>query len=506
MTFFTVANLGTLPLKIYEKLFIFFPPFRMFRHFYGKFAQPFTFFYAIVLYLALLSIENHLRSIGKAAFLKIFSYFLILLTLFNGIPLLTGKITNSNVPGSSTEYGNVSIPMKVPEDYLKSIRALSEIEKDAKIISFPFTMESYQVIAGENGGAYFGPSSIAMLSGKSDFNGFASFYNIKLPKTFYTLFLEESLEKMQRFMGMLNVGYIFHNSDDFLYTRFPSSPWGDFKKLFPTQATITDTILKMEGKKVYDFGNYDIYSMDRYYLPHIYTPEKIIVSNQDLFDFYKGHNFSQDPVRLGLFLKEPYPRELGENTKGEIAVTIKDMPAITFRKVNTTKYIVTVRNATQPYILSLSDQYNKDWLVYLNRPVDQIKEDHIQSRSHRLVGQYFNKIVGRFLPNNRNPEIIASYFDGQVSENIHANIFLEPDTFQTWGLKPLLTREDHFQINGYANSWYITPSDVDNQRNYELVIEFEGHRLFYIAAFVSFGTVLILCIFIVFSYVREYRR
>jgi len=62
--------------------------------------------------------------------------------------------------------------------------------------------------------------------------------------------------------------------------------------------------------------------------------------------------------------------------------------------------------------------------------------------------------------------------------------FLEPATFETWGLKPIAD-DRHYLVNGYANSWHITPEDAGGAEDYELVVEFWPQRLFYLGLFIS---------------------
>ncbi|MBN1263533.1 MAG: hypothetical protein JW991_04210, partial [Candidatus Pacebacteria bacterium] len=53
-----------------------------------------------------------------------------------------------------------------------------------------------------------------------------------------------------------------------------------------------------------------------------------------------------------------------------------------------------------------------------------------------------------------------------------------------WG-KKIIADDRHWQVNGFANSWYVTPQDVAGEPDYELSIEFEAQRLFYQGLMVS---------------------
>jgi len=155
-------------------------------------------------------------------------------------------------------------------------------------------------------------------------------------------------------------------------------------------------------------------------------------------------------------------------------------PSITFVKVNPTKYRVKIEGAKEPYALVFSESFHKGWEAYVS---DQQLVDSSQ--------QY--------------EDIVASYFDGEIEEGEHRNTFLEKATFETWGKKPI-AEDRHSLVNGYANSWYITPEDSSGREDYELIIEFWPQRLFYIGLAVS-GLALIGCLgYLGYDFVEKRRR
>lgn len=167
----------------------------------------------------------------------------------------------------------------------------------------------------------------------------------------------------------------------------------------------------------------------------------------------------------------------------------KSKPVIAFQKINPTKYRVEVRNATEPYLLVFSENYNRGWNVF--------KKDDGNNTSIS-----FSKVVGDlvsvFLHRHPVKEVVTSYFDGDISEYKHRTTFLEPDTFETWDKKPIAT-DQHYLANSYANSWYISPDMVGGDTEYELIIEFIPQRLLYIGIFISVIFILIFIIYIAFQ-------
>jgi hypothetical protein len=134
-------------------------------------------------------------------------------------------------------------------------------------------------------------------------------------------------------------------------------------------------------------------------------------------------------------------------------------PKITFLKINATKYLVKVEGAKEPYTLVFSESYHQGWKAYLSKN----QKDY--------------------------EEIVASYFEKEIQEGTHRNVFLDRNSFETWGEKQI-AQDRHYLVNSYANSWYITPSDVDGQKDYEIIVEFWPQQIFYISLGISLATLL----------------
>jgi len=189
----------------------------------------------------------------------------------------------------------------------------------------------------------------------------------------------------------------------------------------------------------------------------------------------------------------------------------KVIPKITFVKVNPTKYRIRVEGAKEPYTLVFSESFHRGWKLYLNQTPDSKSRVTNSTRLQRLgkwvmrvVGGVASRITDLFLDDKGYGNIVASYFNGEVKEGTHRMTFLEPATFETWGREPI-AEDRHYLVNGYANSWYITPADVGGQENYELIVEFWPQRLFYIGLGIS-GMTLISCLaYLIFVGVKEKR-
>ncbi len=176
-------------------------------------------------------------------------------------------------------------------------------------------------------------------------------------------------------------------------------------------------------------------------------------------------------------VKVEQPKIILSSASGQAEV--KKLPKITFVKVNPTKYRIKVEGATEPYTLVFSESFHQGWKIYVNK---------VQSSKFKVQNDY--------------GEEVASYFDGEIKEGTHRMTFLEPATFETWGKKPI-AEDKHLLVNGYANSWYVTPEDTGGEENYELIVEFWPQRLFYIGLFIS-GLTLIGCLgYLAFNFFRK---
>lgn len=194
----------------------------------------------------------------------------------------------------------------------------------------------------------------------------------------------------------------------------------------------------------------------------IYEPSLVLKSTQKINNI----NGLTDSKINGLTNNKLTDSEINGLKNSGLTNYEKITPKITFVKINPTKYRVKVEGAIDPYTLVFSESFHEGWKLYING----LKNDELTDYG----------------------ETVASYFNGEIKEGTHRNIFLENVTFETWGKKPI-PEERHLFTNGYANSWYITPEDSEGKQNYEIILEFVPQRLFYIGLFVSFLT-LVLCL------------
>jgi len=192
-----------------------------------------------------------------------------------------------------------------------------------------------------------------------------------------------------------------------------------------------------------------------------------------------------------------------------------------FRKINPTKYRLRVHNATDPFLLIFSETFHFGWVIYAkdyeetpidisflsNYKLDNLKEDAQASRSDiiKFINRGWLSCLAKSNEKTKAKEIGPEYF---VSKNIRGTIQNDnlPDGkfYETWFNRPLNNNENHYNANGYANSWIIDPKSIyregkahkntNGSYDLELIVEFWPQQIYYIGLFISALTMLICTI------------
>ncbi len=291
LLFLMTANITDAGLEIYKKLF-YIPGFQMFRSFYTKFAITYIFFYSLLLGF---SVELILRKIKSSWRKRLLMFFLTCLVSFNAWPLISGKIVNPILLNSN----NVRAPTEMDPLYEKFIDLVKDQKPDLRVLNLPLTNEGYQILQGKNKGAYLGPSSVGYMTGKRTFAG-ANQFSFFWPQI-ETLIEKEKYSELKKIFGLLNIGYVFHNKDNYIYDNFPSNPYSDWlKKIFPNQESISEFVKKLDVKNIISVSSYNWYLLKNP-LPIFYVPKKLVYAKPipDLLSEIIGLN--GDEQRIGIY-------------------------------------------------------------------------------------------------------------------------------------------------------------------------------------------------------------
>lgn len=195
----------------------------------------------------------------------------------------------------------------------------------------------------------------------------------------------------------------------------------DYKHLFGYRPTMK-LFQKVGREFVYQQTEHVSFSRNWQIFRGIFKPEKIPTSSFEIHliafaNVEEGTGTRWDNLQVTrIFNNSLLLQEIESNT-------MPADPEIVFRKQNPTRWIVEVKNADKPFILSFLENYSWGWKVY----------------------------------ESSNPD------------NIFSNLIFKP-----------IPEDMHLIVQGYANGWVI-----DKTGNYYLVIEYLPQRIFYIALLVS---------------------
>jgi len=257
--FFASANITNTGLAFYKSLFNI-PGFSMFRNFWGQWSISFFFFYTIFFGQALALVLSKIKKKYTKPVVFIIGAFLVI----NARSFINGDLINKTLHQSR----GVKIFMKMDPVYEENLSFIRSLPLNAKVLTLPITDPGYQILAGKEGGAYIGPSTIAYLGGKRDFTGYEELGLFKA--LFLRLAKKQDYQSLKKILSLLNVKYIFHNSDPNIYEeKFPGFPYWNVINFMPdNQKAYEAFIQKLDVSLVADFEDkYHIYEIkDKDYL------------------------------------------------------------------------------------------------------------------------------------------------------------------------------------------------------------------------------------------------
>ena len=265
--FWVSAKITNVGFEFYKTLFHI-PGFSMFRNFYGQWGPLFLFFYAVLLGQAF----AHIMTRVSKRVAMLLSLVLIALLVIPAVSFLRGDVLKK---GYHWQSYKVSSTFALDPSYEEVLTFIRSMPNDGKFLILPFTDPGYQVIAGKDGGAYEGPSTIAYLTDKQDFSGYQELGVYK--DLVIGSVRRGDREMFQRLMATLGVRYIFYNSDPTIYDlSFPYQPYSYMRGFFPVDQASYKTFIDTLGPTlVYSKDNkFFIYKLNHtQYLPEVYVAD-----------------------------------------------------------------------------------------------------------------------------------------------------------------------------------------------------------------------------------------
>jgi len=373
--FLVSANITLVGVQFYRMLFSI-PGFSMFRSFNEKWYFVYAFFYTL-----LFSVSFYQLFAKKRAVIAILVGLCVIGSiLFRIYPFLQGKTVNT----IHWQSKNVSVAFTIDPDLMDAVGYVKTLPENGNVLTLPLTSPAYQIAYGKEGGAYVGISMIQFLGGRKDFSGFWSFGPYQ-ESVFHSLREENTHDFMQSF-SLLNIRYIFHNSDARIMDNFPGFPYvipGGIISLKDQIPMIQDqegygrflSFLPLE--RIYEKGFYRIYEIDSASIrPTVYVPDVLYASISGAllgssFRSAFGDEKTCETLKTFDMLCDGY------STQGIL-------PDVSFTKASTTKYDVTIdlKQRKEPFLVILSEDYHSSWEM----KVDGKKE----GMTHIVINGYAN--------------------------------------------------------------------------------------------------------------------
>jgi len=299
--FFTTGNITNIWLSVYKSLFSV-PGFSMFRNFHSQWVYTYMFFYALLFGQALYIIIDTVPKIYK----YILPPLLIVILTINAWTLIKGDIPNEILWQSK----NVKASLQIDPDYEKALSYVRSLPADARVLTLPMTDPGYQIIAGKNGGAYMGPSTISYLGGKKDFAGYDELLDYK--DIIGRLIRDKEYEKLKNFLGFLNIKYIFYDADPLVYDKFPSFPYEQAHIFLPKdQKSYKEFIQKLQIKEIKNINDkFFVYELpERHYIPQANIVGKLTHFNQKVEDIETILTLEENTENNAIFFAKNVTKE-----------------------------------------------------------------------------------------------------------------------------------------------------------------------------------------------------
>jgi len=392
ITFFLVtANITHAGFEFYRRLF-YIPGFAMFRNFYTQWMYIFIFFYSLLFGFAIHSIFLRL----KPYYAKIFIILVFILLIITGMPLFSGEPINKSTIRGSNNIRGIIVMDPLYEQTLQFVRTLPD---NGKIMVLPLTDFFRQVISGKDEGAYEGPSTLLHLTSKYSFVGYQHFgYKNHMPyaEDIMRYSREKDYDRLLRIFTVLNIRYIFHNTDPKAYEENFSlgSSYAYMQTSMPkTQDAYKNFVQQFPIKTIYKNGQYVIHEIDKSeYNSTIFIPQGIYKSSKLSFDKEKNHS---------VFIDENTCSKL--ELKNLCTSYKKPNVDIKFSMINPTLYSVNIHQnePVESMLLVMQHTFHKGWKLVLD-------EKYVAENSHVLVNGYANGwlVSGKDIPQNKDYTIL----------------------------------------------------------------------------------------------------
>jgi hypothetical protein len=239
--------------------------------------------------------------------------------------------------------------------------------------------------------------------------------------------------------GLLNVRYFLHRND-FIY---------DWSNDDDSPKFIKDKLRKQKGITLEkSIGKWDFYK-NKYELPHIYIPDNIIYAKGGL-DTLPKLTYRKDFGAKTAVLFSAKAKKNEEITKFKKVRAAENSVEIEVNRVNPTKYIIRARNAIKPFFIVFNEKYKSDWKIF---KIDNKRRSNLMINFPKEIELVFSDIK-----------------------------YLFKD--------PLISSNNHYTANGWANGWYVEPTDYKLNQDFSICLYYIPQSLFYLGLVVSVVSII----------------
>ncbi len=367
--FLVSANVTYVGVTLYKQLF-YIPGFMMFRAFYDKWYFVFAFFYALLCIVS----YYYLVKDKKPSVNLLLGLCIIAVFIYRVLPFILGETVRTH----HYQSHNVSTFFEIDPDLITSLSYLKNLPQDGKVLTLPLTFPYFQIAYGKQGGAFVGISTVSLVAGKPDFTGFWTFGPYE--RLIFDVLRREDIDRFVQLLSLLNVRYIFRNSDSRIIDDFPGYPYVypgmtySSKEQLPIikdQNSYEKFLALLPVKKIYAQGFYEIYEFeDAVVRPHIYIPDSIYSDQQEA-------------------LKDSYRSAYVDDAACDYLTcdgNDSESPSLSYRKRSPVRFEVDIdmRGRKTPFLLILSNDFHSTWDFSLEPAWQGVTINHI------LVNGYAN--------------------------------------------------------------------------------------------------------------------
>ena len=525
----THAPLG----EIYEFLYKNIPGFWTFREPYTKFTLLNIFSFSVLLSYSADGIYNFL---GNLKFIKKSKYYyvipnisiilIILIILSVSFPMFTGENIWDKKDGNRRSWH-----VKIPDYWIGIQNWFEKNDIKGKIFMTPKGGLYNSPFDWEHGfSSTYTPAKVLFKNPILFFDSEPLTYANKLINSIYASFNPKEIIDFSKILSFLNVKYVLQQND--LNWEFGAegtlSPI-DMKKILQNQESFNE-------KK--SFGKLDLYKIDdAFFIPKIYTPNRIIYFQGGIVDIEylsKISSFNEFNGEIGIFFSE--------------LLDINNIPNMDYVSHIFLKANIQRNKDDTNWIYKIDVPFKLDYSIYLknsesfkNHNIDSISMS-INDKDKKIKIRDFEDEKWIFLDNSKlnkgsykiefsfldsagkkkppilldiaikadkesleKPEVIfkeinSTKYEIEIKDAKYPYFLVLCENFnKNWKLylnKKSLSENEHYVINGYANSWLIK-----EKGNYNITIEYLPQRYMNLGILISSLTLFFSISFLFYDFI-----